>query len=79
MSPITETKKKAAPQQASQLSSLQKHGMSEDSLKGRDEISSLVGERGKPAAGPIQQFVRGIAKNFFNRAGKGESKDSKKK
>ena len=76
MSPITETKKKAAPEQVSQLTSLQKHGMSEDSLKGRDEIASLVGERGKPAANSVQSFVRNLAKGFFGRAGK---QDAKKK
>jgi hypothetical protein len=77
MSPITETKKKPVQAQASELSNLQKHGMSEDSMKGRDEIASLTGERGKSPAGPVQSLVRTLAKGFFGRAGK-DTKSSKK-
>jgi hypothetical protein len=78
MCPITETKKKAAQIQTSELSNLQKHGMSEDSMKGKDEIASLTGERGKAPVGPVQSLVRKLAKGFFGRAGKSDPKAGKK-
>jgi len=80
MCPITETKKKAAPTQTSELLNLQRHGMSEDSLRGRDEIAALTGERGKPAANPTQAMAREKAKKFFSKqaASKGSSSSSQK-
>jgi|GEM_PF-5462781 len=68
MSPITQEKKQTVVASKSELANLQKHGMSADSMMGRDEISSLVGERGKGPVDKMQSFVRGLAKGFFSRA-----------
>lgn len=68
MSPITQEKKQAAGASKSELADLQKHGMSEDQMMGRDEIKSLTGERGKSPVDKVQSFVRGLAKGFFSRA-----------
>jgi hypothetical protein len=77
MCPVTQAKKQGAPAQKQQLtSSLQPRGMSMDSLMGREEIKSLVGDAGKPAADKTQAFARSSAKAFFSRHGaiKGSAK-----
>ncbi len=68
MSPITQEKKQVAVTSKSELANLQKHGMSADSMMGRDEIQSLIGDRGKGPVGKMQSFVRGVAKGFFSRS-----------
>jgi hypothetical protein len=79
MSPITQEKKQASGASKSELVDLQKHGMSADSMMGRDEIKSLVGERGKGPVDKMQSFVRGLAKGFFSRASASAKDSSAKK
>jgi hypothetical protein len=71
MSPVQTSKSAPAQKQSqSQLkSSLQSRGMSTESMMGREDINSLVGEPGKGASDKTQAFARSSARGFFQRKG----------
>lgn len=81
MSPITNSKKTLAEQRAEQSSlagSLQARGMSMASLMGREEVSSLVADKGKPPADKAQAFARSSAQSFFSRNNASQAKGAAK-